>query len=244
MTLNRSAASSRTLLIAAATTTLVVLAPNAFAQKAKPKTPPKKSTVGTLGTAQAKGGEGRFGTTYTIANSGGYMYNITIASAEYTVARHNLNKGVYVVPKEGEKLLLLHLLIQNPKPDDLYVGASSITFSTVAADNKTRDECSTLRRVSAKEELADTLKPGQKFPEEVLVACTVPATGPVPKLILNMGRKGTNEEVVRYFLGRAPNIIKPLPAPYADPADPSGATAFAETPAKIGTAYATGLYDF
>ena len=235
--------------VALASIALLLLASiPAFTQppKKKPpvKTPPKPPVVGTLGTAQAKGGDGLFGTTYTIANSGGSVYNVTLVSAEYSVFRHNINDSATLIPKADEKLLILHLRAQNPNPADEYFSGTFLTFSTVAKDDKTRDHNDYLRLTSAKEPLASTLKAGQKFPEEILACCIVPANGPVPKLILNMGRKGTKEEVTRYFLGKTPNTVKPLSAPYADPTDSTGATALSEIPAKTGVTYAAGYYDF
>ena len=189
------------------------------------------------------GGVGLFGTTYTIANSGGYIYNMTIKSAEYSIERFNLSPESAIIPKADEKLLILHLAIQNPKKDDSYISGSAVSFSTVGLDDITRNTCSPLRRASAKAELNDTLKPGQKFPEDILVALTVPAVGQVPKLILNMGRLGTSDSVIRFALGKGSNVVKPLPAPYADPTDTAGATALAVAPAKIGVSYATGHND-
>src|SRR4051794_19235199 len=71
---------------------LIVVGPT-FAQKAKPKPPVKKRpAIGSLGHAQVVGGDGVFGTTYTVENSGGYRYNITLMSAEYSVTRHNIDE--------------------------------------------------------------------------------------------------------------------------------------------------------
>jgi hypothetical protein len=218
----------------------------AFAQKPKstPKKPPAKPpTVGAVGTEQMKGGDGLFGVTYTFENSGGYMYNLTLVSAEYSIARHNISPDETIVPKADEKLLILHLRAQNPAPGDMYFSGNFVTFATVAKDDQTRNHNDNIRLVSGKQPVATSLKPGQKFPDELVAVCVVPANGPVPKLILNMGRKGTKDEVTRYFLGKAPNTIKPLATPFADTSDPSGATALKEISVKPGTFYPAGYYD-
>jgi len=220
----------------------VLISHPALAQQSK-KPPAPKPATGTLGTEQMKGGEGLFGTTYTVANNGGYVYNVAIVSAEYSVARHNIDEGTSLAPKADEKLLILHLRAQNPNQEDEYFSGNFVTFSTVAKDDQTRDHNDYLRLASTKAPVGQKLKPGQKFPEELLMACIVPAKGPVPKLILNIGRKGTSEEVTRYFLGKAPNLVKPLPAPFADPSDSTGATALAEIPAQVGTVYPAAFYD-
>ena len=205
--------------------------------------PVKKPLVGTLGTKQMAGGDGLFGTVYTLANSGGYAYNTTITSAEYSLARHNLHPGSVIIPLAGEKLLILHLRVQNPKPTDLYVGGTFLTFETVASDNVTRQHNDYLRLASAKDVIGTTLKPGQKFSEDVLAVGVVPAAGGVPKLILDMGRAGTSEQVTRFFLGKAPNVVRSLAAADADPADKTGASARTEVPAKIGDTVVAGYYD-
>jgi len=221
---------------------LTILAAPSLAQIKKPTT--KKPTIGTLGTAQMKGGEGAFGTTYTLTDNNGYIVNTTLVSAEYSVTRYNVSATRTLVPKGGEKLLILHFQLQNPKPQDEYFSHAVIPFSTVAADGKTRDHTDSQRLASAREPLASSLKPGQRFPEEVLAVGIVPAQGPVPKLIINLGRKGANEKVTRFATGTAPNTIKPLPTADADPSDTTGATALTEVPAQIGTTYPLGLYDF
>ena len=209
----------------------------------KKKARPKQPAVGVLGTKQMAGGDGVFGATYTLADSGGYIYNVSIVSAEYSVSRHNMHPGAVIIPKVGEKLLLLHLRLQNPKSSDAYIGGNFLAFETVAADNITRKHGDYLRLASAKEDMGMTLKPGQKLPEDVLAVCVIPAAGGVPKLIVNAGRKGTSEAVTRYFLGKTPNVVRPLPPDDADPADKTGATARAEVPAKIGETVAAGYYD-
>jgi hypothetical protein len=71
----------------------------------------------------------------------------------------------------------------------------------------------------------------------------VPAQWPLAKLIVLMGRAGTTDQITRFALGTAPNMIAPLPAPYADPSDKSGGTALAEIPGKVGVTYKTGVLD-
>ncbi|BDI28636.1 hypothetical protein CCAX7_006870 [Capsulimonas corticalis] len=202
------------------------------------KKPAPKPTVGTRGTHQMAGGEGVFGQTYTLKDGP----NFTLTSAEYSVARVNLSAGGALVPKADEKLLVLHFRAKNPRKDDLYLGGTFIGFQTVAADGKTRDDSQYIIHTGDKDSLAVTLKPGQGV-DDLMTAYVVPAAGPVPKLILNKGREGTSEEVTRYSLGTAQNPIKPLAAPFADPADPKGATALANVPAVIGQTYPAGYFD-
>ncbi|BDP44035.1 hypothetical protein DAETH_40040 (plasmid) [Deinococcus aetherius] len=79
-----------------------------------------------------------------------------------------------------------------------------------------------------------SLKAAQKI--ELVTVIRVPASGVVPKLIVQNGDGG----VLRYDLR---GIVKGVPAPFADPKDASGATALKDAPAKLGTSYALGRYD-
>jgi hypothetical protein len=59
----------------------------------------------------------------------------------------------------------------------------------------------------------------------------------MPKLII----KSNDNKVLRYDLK---GKVKGLPAPFADPADSTGATALASIPAVAGTTYPMGHFDF
>jgi hypothetical protein len=64
----------------------------------------------------------------------------------------------------------------------------------------------------------------------------------MPKLII----KSSDELVLRYDLKdkEGVNKVKPLPAAYADPADPSGYTALAKIKGVAGTSYPVGMFSF
>lgn len=203
----------------------------------------KQPGLGTSGTDQMKGGDALVGTTYTFADNG-MLVNCKLVSIEYSVKRFNVTGSNCIVPKVGEKLIILHWTVQNAGHGDQYLGGQFLPFATVAKDDQTRNNGNYCRLASAKDRLAITLKPGQRLPEELLEVGVVPADGPVPKLIVNYGRNGSGDKVTRYMLGKAPNTVKPLAADDSDPADPTGATARTQVPAKIGTVYPLGYYDF
>lgn len=221
-----------------------VLAASSINAEAQGTKKPTKPGPGTLGTQQMKGGDGLVGTTYSFTDGNGMVINAKLTGIEYSVTRHNIASQNCIVPKAGEKLLILHWDVQNPLPTDEYLSGTCLPFSTVAADGQLRDHSEERRLANGKEPLSITLKPGQKAPAELVAVGVVPAAGGVPKLIVNYGRKGTTEMVTRYMFGKAPNIIKPLPAVDADPADSTGATAAATVPAKIGVTYPLGYLDF
>ncbi len=208
------------------------------------KAPSVKAPVqpGTLGTTQMAGGDGRFGQTYTFTDAGQFgPINMTLKSAEYSVERINMATNDSYAPKVGEKLLVLHYRIKNPNKEDLYYTHRPL-FQTVDGDNTTRDDAANSRRESAREGIGVSLKPGQGI-DDLLTYAVVSAKGPLPKLILKLFRVGTHDEVTRFPLGAAPNLVKPIPAPYADPSDPTGATPLAVIPATLGTAYIAGFFD-
>ncbi|MEO7715616.1 MAG: hypothetical protein ABIY70_05410 [Capsulimonas sp.] len=224
-------------LVVAGTLLTGALIPTAHAAAPK-KHPVKKPVVGTRGTHQMAGGEGVFGETYTLKDGP----NFTLLSAEYSLARINLSSSGAIVPKSDEKLLVLHFRAKNPRKDDLYLSKQFVDFQTVGMDGKTRDANQYIIHDGDKECLVVTLKPGQGI-DDLTTACIVPADGPIPKLIMSKGREGTSEEVTRYSLGTAQNPVKPLAAPFADPADPKGATALANVPAVVGQTYPAGYFD-
>ena len=219
-----------------------------YAAPPKPHTakPPihrvKPAQPGTLGTHQMAGGEGVFGETYTVTDDGSYgPMNFTLTSAEYTTERLPFTTDFAAVPKVGEKLLVLHYRVKNPNTSDFYFKPSLI-FQTVAADGLTRSDIEYSRRLTQRIAVADTLKPGQGY-DDLVTCAVVPALSGTPKIILQFGRVGTADKVIRYTLGTSKNPVKAVPAPYADPADLTGATALTEIPAKIGTSYVAGIYD-
>ena len=100
-----------------------------------------------------------------------------------------------------------------------------------------------MRRESGRDEATFHLKPGQGIDDFVSYSL-LPAKTSVQKLIVIFGRVGTHDKITRFLLSVSPNIIQPIPAPYADPSDPNGATPLAVVPAKIGTSLAAGFFDF
>jgi hypothetical protein len=81
------------------------------------------------------------------------------------------------------------------------------------------------------------LKPAQKV--DVVAAWPVPANAKIPKLIVQRGNEDS-APVVRYDLS---GKIKPLSAPFADPADPMGSTALELVAGQVGTYYPMGAMD-
>src|SRR6185436_17069368 len=94
----------------------------------------------------------------------------------------------------------------------------------------------TLTRDADRQPVGMEFKPGQGV-DDASGAVIIPAAARIVKIILNVGRIAVpGEEVVRYFVAGAgeaeagvkpdpKNVIAPLGAPFADPADKAGARA-------------------
>lgn len=184
------------------------------------------------GTTQLAGGEGELGKTYTLGK--GRPLNFTLRSAEYTVNRVTVGTHVYA-PEANEKLLVLHYTVQNPTQQDQNVTWNSFKFTVVDAKDVNHVFDNYVARQGTTENYNVNLKPAQKV--DLVAAWSVPASGVMPKLIVERER---DAPVLRYDLR---GKVKALPAPFADPADPSGATALEEVPAKPGTYYPMQIFD-
>ncbi len=214
--------------------------------------PPVKSQDITKGQGQVQGGDGVFGTVYTL-NSG---WNFTLLKARYQVDPHDSYAGVRAKP--DEKLLVLSVAIKNTDPSDKYFGG----LEWQAVDEAGHDYASQDYRLSSIGSTSNSLnlKPGQgagQFPDkdELAVAFEVPAKARISKLILKDGRKFVKgEAVVRYFIadvatkerdgqiGNPKNAIARLPDFVRDPADKLGAVALDQPVIKMGQAVPTGFY--
>jgi hypothetical protein len=190
----------------------------------------------TKGTDELAGATGKFGQVYTVEDNG-TLYNIAVTGAEFSVAPFSMNADNTQAVNVDQKLLVIHYRIKNPNKSDLYVTSWPL-FQAVDADNNTIQDSGYSRRDSEKKGFEQTLKPGQGI-DDISTYIVVPAQAAIPKLILNRKLANSNSKIIRYDLKT--NIVKPIPAPFADPADSSGATALASINATVGTAYTIGF---
>lgn len=184
-----------------------------------------------MGTQQMAGEWAVMGQQYTL-NEGDPL-NLTLNSAEFTVARLNVGDDT-VVAQGDEKLLVLHMTIQNPQSKARRVYFADLDFTAVDAMNVNREWSQQLGVESTREQMHMDMKPAQKL--DLYTAIVVPAKGVVPKLIVKSG-KGN---VLRYDLRTG---VAPLEAPFADPNDASGATALTKIEAEKDVRYPMGLFD-
>jgi hypothetical protein len=187
------------------------------------------ATDAVAGTAQLVGGAGELGKTYTIGTRS--PLNFTLKSAEFSVKRLDIGSNRFE-PEVSEKLLILRFTVQNPQKNDLEFSTFNLRFTAVdSKDVNVSPEPYGSAYIAREGEFAPLkvrLKPAQKI--DAYAVLTVSSAGVIPKLIV---QSSGNDQmpVVRYDLTKK---VKPLPAPYNDASDPSGATALASINAKPG----------
>ncbi|MFC4453922.1 hypothetical protein [Deinococcus sonorensis] len=184
------------------------------------------------GTRQLDGQNARVGQTFTVGK--GSPLNFTLRSAEYSAGRLVIGGNVYY-PKADEKLLILHYTVQNPQKSTARYYWADLTFTAVDAQDRNHEFIQAVAREGTTEKLELELKPAQKV--DVVTAILVPASGPVPKLIV---QRESGAPVLRYDLRTQ---ARPLPAPFADGADSSGTTALPQVRAANGKFVVMKWYD-
>jgi hypothetical protein len=188
------------------------------------------TTDAVAGTAQLVGGAGELGKTYSIGTRS--PLNFTLKSAEFSVKRLDIGSSRFE-PEVSEKLLILRFTVQNPQKNDLEFSTFNLRFTAVdSKDVNASPEPYGSAYIAREGEfvpLKVRLKPAQKI--DAYAVLTVSSAGVIPKLIVQSSGSNDQAPVVRYDLTKK---VKPLPAPYNDASDPSGATALASINAKPG----------
>jgi len=184
------------------------------------------------GTDQMPGQWGEFGKEYTIGGTS--PMNFALISAEYSVAQVKIGKEVFC-PLASEKFLVLHYTIHNPQKTAQQATFNTLRFTAVGASSDSYKYSEKVAQEKDSKPLNMSLKPAQKI--EAYTYIRVAAEGVIPKLIVE---RGSNNPVVRFDLR---DKIKPLTAPFADPADTTGSTALTEVPAQMDTYYPLGDND-
>ncbi len=221
---------------------IFAVAVSAAAKKPVPKPAPKPAAKPAAKkpaapTIQLAGNNGVFGTVYKIKNDSPLYFRLK--SAEYTTDQVSIGDTLYV-PTAEEKLLVLHFTIQNPLKSEQFVRWDSLHFTAVDNENNNHEGINDWGNDDAKgrPRVSVSLKPAQTI--NAMTIIKVPAGASVPKLMVMPGEN--NGPVLRYAMAPdkaapAPNKPGPLPAPIADPDDPTGYTARETVPGVIGTFY-------
>ena len=177
-------------------------------------------------------GDIHFGQTCSLRDS----FSVTLESAKYTVECVNIGEASYF-PQAGEKLLVLRFRVQNPGKDALTFDGNSIPFSVIDAAGSSHESVQDVGLEPGRDTAEFTLKPGEAQ-DGLYTALITSAAGADAALVIEAGREGLPEDLVRCQL---PGKVEPLAAPFANPADHSGATALRTVSAHWGVFYPMAL---
>lgn len=197
-------------------------------KKAPVKKPVAKTQHYVQGTTQLKGEYAELGNVYTLGKE--CPFNIKLINAEYTLDAVRIGDNTYI-PGKDEKLMVLHMTYHNPQHSEYFVRWDTLEFTAVDAHDQNHEGLKDLGMEKDKSTCSMNFKPAQKV--NVYGVMVVPAAGEIPKLIV----KSSDNLVLRYNLK---GKVKPLAAPFADPADKTGATALEDIPAQMNTYYPLG----
>lgn len=191
-------------------------APHA-SSKPKPKPKPRvapKPGIGIKKQPQMTGAVGRFGEIYGLKS--GYTYQIL--SARYSYEPFDDYDQTYAAT--GNKLLILRFAVKNDTPEDGVFLAGRHYFQVEEANHQLFEANYFRSSVDKNTGFEPHLKPGQGVGQgnDNIVEAAIPIAegSPVIKLILSQGRKGSKEDVMRFFIAGAPNgdpknVIAPAP---------------------------------
>ncbi len=197
-------------------------------QKPKPKPKPKAAsrTAPTKGTAQLPGNAGKLGTKYQLGAKGNELH-ITLDKA--ALATRFATKDGLVLATPAQRLVVLHLTIQNPQPKEMSLNGSSFRINTVSPDDQNLESNYRLYHAQRLDSLDMRLKPAQKI--QVIAVVPAVATGPINKIMVQ--RHDANA-VLRYDLtGKVQKLANAYAT--ADGIDAAEVgTAAVEAPFEIG----------
>ena len=181
--------------------------------------------------------------------------NFQIIRAAYTVDPMICYAGICATRKT--KLVVIDFAVKNASKNEMSIGGDANYMTLVDESGNQYATGSGCVELASKggEEFYTNLKPGQGLGQEGLnnplrVVYEVPFTAKITKIFVNYGRLGKQENVLRFLMAGtdpaadAKNVIAPLPAGVADPADKSGATAMAVGEGKLNSWYSSGLWAY
>ncbi|MDX1932931.1 MAG: hypothetical protein SFU56_10030 [Capsulimonadales bacterium] len=224
-----------------------VFAQNAGKKKPARPTPPANQVKGQQ---QLAGVNGRFGTVYTLKSG----FNYAILGAKYTMEPLPAYSVLYV--GRDEKLFVVQVAIKNSNPDDTPFDGSQHRLTIVDADNRTYTGYDYLLQSQPSVSFFPNVRPGQGYGQGtdlLQVGVKIPAKARIVKIMLDQGRKGRNEEVVRYYLagatkaeagedGDPANKVTPLPAEFRAEGDSTGSLVASPLKARIGAFVPSGAF--
>jgi len=188
---------------------------------------PVEPKPGIKKTPQMSGAVGRFGELYGLKSG----WTFQILSARYSYDAFDDYNQLY--PTADQKLLVLRVALKNGTPEDKFLNTGELQFQIQDSNNQTFEGGSYRLSSGKNKKFGPNLKPGQGVGQDpknwLEVAIPIAEDSKVTKIVLKQGRKGTSEDVMRFFVagtqgGDAKNII--APAPHGDNTTPLKAEGF------------------
>jgi len=183
---------------------------------------------------QLAGDNGELNKAYSLVKSNPIQFSLL--RAEYTTTPITIGDKIYA-PKAEEKLLVLHFTVQNMQAATNFIRYDRLHITAVDAMNVNHEAQQGWGDAENHTYVALDLKPKQKL--ECYAAIIVPAKGVIPKLMIMPWKEGDGP-ILRYDLR---DKVTALPAPIADPADPTGATALENVPGELGKTYPYATFE-
>jgi hypothetical protein len=164
-----------------------------------------------------------------------YPIPITIRSLRYTLEPVNIGDET-IAPHADEKLLVVHYTVKNDEAR--HFDQDLLRIAAVDSDNASHPSTGRVGLERSRREVGTELDENGSL--DVYTVLVLPADGEAKKLILEPTYSGEEKRKATMDLS---GLVTPLPAPFADPSDASGATARAVIPAEAGKFYPMGFFD-
>jgi len=165
--------------------------------------------------------------------------DVSVNVLNYSVGRFQVATRYYR-PGRDEKFLIMHYSIKNAGTADIHVNAVSIDWQAIDS-NGTSHEANWVCGERTTQTLDQDLHTGQVV--DCYTCFTIPAKSTAS--ILTMAAHGETSDAWYDLEGdnNGKPKVGPIPSPYADPADSSGATPLMVVPGVMNTVYMVGDYD-
>ena len=165
--------------------------------------------------------------------------DVTVKFLNYSAERFQVGSRYYR-PGRDEKFLIMHYSIKNADVNDMHVNAVSIDWQAIDS-NGTSHEANWVCVDRIMQTLDQNLHTGQVV--DCYTCFTIPAKSTAS--ILTMAAHGETSDAwydLEVDNSGKPKVV-PIPSPYADPADSTGATPLMVVPGAMKTVYMVGDYD-
>jgi hypothetical protein len=157
---------------------------------------------------------------------------LSIRRVEYRATAVRAGSSL-IRPAADEKLLVVRFTLRNPGSKETWLSWSSVSFRAVDAKGMNREDLQEFFNEQTGESVDASLQPNQKI--DAYTVITMPARGPATLL----RAQAEDGNPLEFALGSAVAALQP---PFADPTDPTGASALAEVPAAIGESIMVGNF--